>query len=623
MGSRARTFPQRMQGSPQPQITEPQVAVTGTSQHLYIPSSLFSRASFLVIRVVSPCHTSPRIPLIITLIPLSTGDMAKSGEIGPVPATTAVNNSDTISPAKEPANVTSAPAVGGGADKAAQFIAEHGEVTFDYQEERKVLRRIDKRILPLILGAYFFQQLDKSALSNVSIFGIIEDANLKNSEYSWLGSILYFAQLVFQPLAAFLLVKLPTGKVIGTAIICWGACASIMAACTNFDSLLALRFLLGSFEAMIAPSLLAVTQMWWRRSEQTLRTSYWNAMNGFTFIVGSLVTYGLGHIATTRIYRYQTIFIFCGVLTVAFGVVFVSMMPDSPMEAKYLNEREQVIAVERLRANQMGVASRKWRWDHVQETFTDFKTLLWFLLIVSISIPSGGFSSFGNLVIKDFGFTNFDAILFSMPTGVVQIVMILGSAWLATKCSRKGIVITGLSVLPTVGTILMLTVPRNEHNKGVLLFGYYLVQCLGAITPMVYTWSAQNTGGDTKKKTSSAMMFMGMCTGNIIGPLLYNINDAPLYRPGLIANLIMFILVGILGLLIPMYLMVLNKWHARKREELGKQANLVDESMLRRKDMQGGKAVELEHNEQMRTIEEDNGLQDLPDLKNEDFIYVY
>ena len=41
---------------------------------------------------------------------------------------------------------------------------------------------------------------------------------------------------------------------------------------------------------------------------------------------------------------------------------------------------------------------------------------------------------------------------------------------------------------------------------------------------------------------------MGMCTGNIIGPLLYSTDDAPLYRPGLISNLIMFVLSGVLGL---------------------------------------------------------------------------
>jgi MFS family permease len=188
-----------------------------------------------------------------------------------------------------------------------------------------------------------------------------------------------------QPLAAFILVKLPTGKVIAAAILLWGASLAIMAACTDFPSLLGLRFCLGAFESMIAPSCVAVTQMWWRRSEQTLRTSYWNAMNGVTFIVGSLLTYGLGHIESKRIYKYQTIFIFCGLVTVLYAFVVAVFMPDSPMEAKYLNEREKFIAVERLRANQMGVAARKWRWDHVWETLLDFKTWCWFLAIISIS----------------------------------------------------------------------------------------------------------------------------------------------------------------------------------------------------------------------------------------------
>ncbi|KAL2213881.1 major facilitator superfamily transporter [Sarocladium strictum] len=530
---------------------------------------------------------------------------------------------DSITPAQPPVAET-VPKLASNADKAAQFIATHGTTTFDYEEERRVLKMIDSRVLPLILGAYFFQQLDKSSLSYVSIFGLVEDANLHGKEYSWLSSILYIAQLVFQPLAAFLLVKFPTGKVIGIAILCWGTSAALMAACTNFKSLLALRFLLGSFEAMIAPSCLAVKQMWWRRSEQTLRTSYWNAMNGVTFIVGSLVTYGLGHIQSDNIFRYQTIFIFCGVTTVIFGGIFLWLMPDSPMEAKFMDERSQQIAVERLRANQMGIASRVWNWRHVAETAMDVKTYLWFIIITAISIASGGIGAFGNLIVRDFGYTNFTAILFSMPVGVIQISSILISGWVASKTGRKGLTITGLACLPTTGALLMILVPRNEKNKGVLLLGYYLVQCLGAITPMVYSWSAQNTGGDTKKKTSSAVMFMGMCTGNIIGPLLYDTKDAPTYRPGLISNLVIFVLVGAMGILIPLYLMALNRWHAKKREALGKRAVVVDESMMKKKDMQNSKEVELEMTEnRTRTVEEDNGLQDITDLKNEDFIYVY
>ncbi|KAI0426496.1 major facilitator superfamily domain-containing protein [Xylaria sp. FL1042] len=458
-------------------------------------------------------------------------------------------------------------------DKAAKFIAEHGEIAFDYEDERAVLKRVDRRILPLLLGAYFFQQLDKSSLSYVSIFGIIEDANLTSQQYSWLSSILYFGQLAFQPLAAFLLVRLPTGKVIGTAIVLWGMTQALLAACTDFKSLISLRFLLGAFESLIAPSCIAITQMWWRRSEQTLRTSYWNAMNGVTQIVGSIVTYGLGHITSHQIYRYQIIFIFCGVSTFIYGITPIQQLHSS------------------------------------------------------LRIASGGIGTFGNLnkssCVGDFGYTNFNAILFNIPFNVIQIVSIVGSAALATKIRRKGLVITLISLLPIIGTVLMLTVPRNGHTKGVLLFGYYLVSCLGVITPMIFTWQGQNTGGDTKKKTTTGVVIVGMCAGNIIGPQLFNTKNAPLYRPGLISALVQFSFVGTLGLLIPIYLIFLNKRHGKKRVQLGKRADVVDESMMRKKEMQQSQDSEVDQKEQVTSLEDDNGLQDRSDLTNEDFIYVY
>lgn len=72
---------------------------------------------------------------------------------------------------------------------------------------------------------------------------------------------------------------------------------------------------------------------------------------------------------------------------------------------------------------------------------------------------------------------------------------------------------------------------------------------MAAITPLIYAWQAQNTAGDTKKKCTSGMVFIGMCTGNVIGPLLFSIDDAPLYRTGLISDLIMFATVGVLSAL--------------------------------------------------------------------------
>jgi MFS family permease len=243
------------------------------------------------------------------------------------------------------------------------------------------------------------------------------------------------------------------------------------------------------------------------------------------------------------------------------------------------------------------------------------------LLTLICRIASGGISTFGNLIIKDFGYTNFQAILFNIPFGAIQVCVILGSSWGATRFKRKGLAMALVCILPIIGTVMMLTVPRK--HKGALLFGYYLVSCLAAITPIIYTWHIQNTAGDTKKKCTSAMVFIGMCTGNVIGPLLYSVDDAPLYRPGLISNLVMFILVAILSLLIPIYLALLNKRHAKRREALGKSAVRIDESMMKKEEMTQGKGIELEETGDAPRQEADNGFSDLTDMQNEDFIYVY
>lgn len=63
-----------------------------------------------------------------------------------------------------------------------------------------------------------------------------------------------------------------------------------MALAKSFHSLLIARFFLGAFEASVGPAFIAITAIWWKRGEQTARTSYWYAMNGITVMVRLLST---------------------------------------------------------------------------------------------------------------------------------------------------------------------------------------------------------------------------------------------------------------------------------------------------------------------------------------------
>jgi hypothetical protein len=139
-----------------------------------------------------------------------------------------------------------------GRDKAAQFLkqADH-PVVVTPADNARVLRKIDWRILPIMLFVYCLQSLDKTTLSYASVFGLIDDTHLVGDQFSWLGSIVYLAQLVFQPLVAYSLVKFPVGKFSATMVLCWGAVLCGMTAAKDFGGLMAARLLLGAFEASV------------------------------------------------------------------------------------------------------------------------------------------------------------------------------------------------------------------------------------------------------------------------------------------------------------------------------------------------------------------------------------
>ncbi|KAG8733157.1 hypothetical protein FRC11_008362, partial [Ceratobasidium sp. 423] len=176
------------------------------------------------------------------------------------------------------------------------------------EQDAAVLHKVDKWLIPVMLMVYFLQQLDKSSLSYTSVFGIVSDTHLVGSQYSWLGSIVYVAQLIWQPISSYFIVKLPVGKYLFFNVFMWGVIVACTAAAHNFSGLIATRFFLGIFEATVAPCFITITQMWWRRREQTMRLSLWMAMNGVTMMFGSLIAFGIGHIHGS-LRPYQTIFL--------------------------------------------------------------------------------------------------------------------------------------------------------------------------------------------------------------------------------------------------------------------------------------------------------------------------
>lgn len=89
---------------------------------------------------------------------------------------------DEISPEKSVAN---------GADKAANFLLHTEEYEpLSSKEEKKLKRRIDWIMIPMLFLIATLGAVDKVSLSTAALYGLRGDNNLVGQQYSWLGSIL-------------------------------------------------------------------------------------------------------------------------------------------------------------------------------------------------------------------------------------------------------------------------------------------------------------------------------------------------------------------------------------------------------------------------------------------------
>ena len=81
-----------------------------------------------------------------------------------------------------------------GADAALHLLKETGGVRrpVDAETNKRLLRKIDLHVMPLICIVYFLQYIDKTSISYASVTGIIRDTNLHGNQFNWVASIFFF-----------------------------------------------------------------------------------------------------------------------------------------------------------------------------------------------------------------------------------------------------------------------------------------------------------------------------------------------------------------------------------------------------------------------------------------------
>ena len=158
-------------------------------------------------------------------------------------------------------------------DEAMTVLASYnGPQTWDDKEEQKVRRKIDRRLLPILVICYGLQYYDKAMISQAALFGLRTDLELTvGNRFSFASSIFYLGFMVGAYPAIVMAQRYPIEKVASGIILAWGICLICTPACHNWQGLYAQRFFLGFIESGVSPMFMMVVGQFYRKNEQALR----------------------------------------------------------------------------------------------------------------------------------------------------------------------------------------------------------------------------------------------------------------------------------------------------------------------------------------------------------------
>ncbi|KAI5367922.1 putative major facilitator superfamily, MFS transporter superfamily [Septoria linicola] len=459
-----------------------------------------------------------------------------------------------------------------------QVLSESEHTPAEYG---KVLRKVDRFLLPLMWFCYGIQQTDKTSLGTQAIFGLRDDTNLVGQQYSWLTTIFYMTYMIGELPSNFLLQRWSLGRSLSLYMMCWGVCVTCIGAAQNWTHLMVLRGLQGFFECTISPGFVLVIGSWYTRDEHSSRSLFFQSANAGFGVIGNLSMYGIGSHAQKYggLAPWRSISLFLGACTLVLSVICFFML-GSPKEVKWLSAEERTIAQARVVSNKAGrdVTGIKWSWPQVREAFRDPQ--LWFSMMNAFlsSVPNGGLTTFGGIVLNSFGFTELQVLLVEIPRSVLSVIIFVCVGFYTRKVPERRLYIMAAACIPAfVGLLTMSMLPNTKEHQWTK-WGMY-VATVPYVLALFLAWTLipSNVAGRTKKTIISSATFVGYCVGNICGSQIFKSKDAPRYVPGTIGSCICLGMEFVLIVAWRLYYI----WQNRRRDKAAAASGLSREDQER------------------------------------------
>ncbi|KAH6687188.1 alternative sulfate transporter [Plectosphaerella plurivora] len=447
------------------------------------------------------------------------------------------------------------------------------------EEERAAVRKLDFYLMPLLVAGFFVLQLDRSNMSNAMTDTIVEDLGITRNDVN-LGSQLMSAGIIIAEIPSnIILQRLGAPIWLTFQMFVWGTIALTQAWCTNLDSFLATRFLLGVFEGGYIPGGQYMLALFYTRQELATRTAIFYFGNYSATATGSLIAAGILNMGGAMgMAGWQWLFIIEGAITLLVFVAFVAFLPRSPAHTApvhgrfdLFNDRERQILRARILADDVtkGADKANITLRSLGEALIDYRLWMHMALNIVALAPKGGLQLYGPTIIKGLGFSRTHANLLN----AVSSVLVIALSWVISIASDRThlrgpwcMVAFSWSII-FAGALFGLPTGTDKWARyavfTLLSGGNALSQGLND------AWVSINAVRPSNRSIGLALAVMGSNMGGLAGSQLFRDDDAPRYNKAFLAILLLYAsAIPISGAIMGVY------WRANKKLARGDEVKI-------------------------------------------------
>ncbi|KAL1581892.1 hypothetical protein WHR41_09336 [Cladosporium halotolerans] len=425
-------------------------------------------------------------------------------------------------------------------------------------EQRKLIRRVDARLIPMCGVMYCVSLLDRTNLSNAVIAGMGEELMLANIDgvdrYSIVTLVFFITYTLCQPPATILCRKIGPRVFLSTITLLWGLIMLGMGFVEHWATLIGLRLVLGIFEAGFFPGVVYLLSTWYTRYEVGKRYAAFYLIGCVASAFGGILAFGLMQMEGVAGYGgWRWIFIIEGLLTVVIaclGYVYLRSFPDNEgsRSLRFLTEEERLCILARVNHDRGDANVERFNLKKWAASGLDWKIWAYATIFGSITTVSYALAYFLPQILDySLGFDTGTSQCLIAPPYVFAGIMMLLTGWWGDKYHMRGPACAFNATMALIG----LAIVGFHSNAKVRYFGVFFATAgANANVPVAMSYQANNIRGQWKRAFCSATLVGFGALGGIVGSTVFRSEDAPDYVPGISVAMgsqaLILVLVGLL-----------------------------------------------------------------------------